>query len=69
VGFTVKLIQWNAIHRTDLPALGCIEMPDALGAQIGVYLVNLLALGNGMVRTLRLAYITVYAGVGDLERH
>jgi hypothetical protein len=69
MSFRVRLIQWNAIHRTYLTALGHIEMTDAFGAQIRVDLVDFFALENGVIRTLWLTYITVDAGVGDFERH
>jgi hypothetical protein len=40
-------------------------MAHALGAQVGVYLVNLDTLVNGLVGALGLAYITIDAFGGD----
>ena len=64
-GLNVVRILRNAFHRTDLDTLRGLEVADALGAQVGVDLVDLLALVDGVVRTLRFTDITVDAFVGN----
>ena len=63
--FGFRDAQGNAIHRTHLLALRFIVVADAFGAQIGVDDVNLLALGDGAVRALGLAYVAVDAFIGN----
>jgi hypothetical protein len=55
----------DTVHRTDLHALGRLVVTYALGTQIGIDLVDLVALGNGAVGALGLADIAVDAFVGD----
>ncbi|MFT6476323.1 MAG: hypothetical protein ACJA1T_001140 [Zhongshania aliphaticivorans] len=54
-------VKGNAIHRTNLLALGFVKMANAFGAAIGIYLVNAVALINGFVGALRLTHVTVNA--------
>jgi hypothetical protein len=62
-------IEDNAIHRTDVHALGGFEVADAFGAEIGIDLVDLLAHGNRPVRALGLTDITVDAFVSNQQGH
>lgn len=57
--------QGDAIHRAHLLALRLIVVADAFGAKIGVDDVNLLALGDGAVRALGLAYVAIDAFIGN----
>jgi len=59
----------DAVYRADFNALRGVKMADALGTQLRVYKVDVLALGDGAVRALRLAYIAVDALVGNEQRH
>ena len=55
----------DAIHRAHHRALRLIEVADALGASRRIDLIDLCALRDGQIRTLRLAYVAVDAFVGD----
>ena len=59
----------NTRYRADLHTLGLIEMPYTLRAFMGVNFINLLAHKNGIVRTLRLADVTVDAFIGNDQSH
>jgi hypothetical protein len=59
----------NAIHRTNVHALGSFKVADTFGAEIGVDLVDLFAHGNRPVRALGLTDIAVDAFVGNQQRH
>src|SRR5690606_22280075 len=69
VGFNVRRIQRNAVHGTDLLALGFVVVADTLGALVGINDIDLGARGNGLVRALRLADIAIDAVVGNHQRH
>jgi hypothetical protein len=58
----------NAIHRTDVHALGSFKVADAFGAQIGVDLVDLFAHGNRPFGHSG-SDIAVDAFVGNQQRH
>ncbi len=58
-----------ASHGTDLLALGLIEMPDALGAFIGIDLIDQGPHENGIIRTFRFADVAIDAIVGDHQGH
>ena len=59
----------DAVNRAYLLTLRLIVMANTLGALVGIYLVNIDALRNRVVRALRFTDITIDALVGDLERH
>jgi hypothetical protein len=63
--FAPGWIEWNATDRTDLLALGLVEMADALGALVGIDLVDLGAHVNGVIWALGLANVAVDAFVGN----
>ena len=57
----------NTLNRTDFHALRRIKVTYALGAQVGIDLVNFDTLVNGLIGTFGLAYITVDAFFGDSQ--
>src|SRR5262249_22309476 len=59
----------DTVDRTDLHALRRVEVPDALGALPRVDDVDLHALRNRVIGTLRLADVAIDALVGDHQRH
>ena len=61
-------VEWYAINRAYLHALGRIEMSNAFGTFVRVNLVYLDALKNGVVRALGLANVAVDALVGNFKR-
>jgi len=65
MGLLVVRVLRNTIYRTNLHALGFVIMPDAFGAEIGIDLIDLLALVNCAIGALRFAHITVDAFVGN----
>lgn len=68
-GLHVSGIPDDAVDGTDADAGRLLVVTDALGAAIGVDLVDLLAEANGLVRTLGIAHVTVDALVGDEQGH
>jgi len=68
-GFHVGGIPDDAIDRADADAGRLLIVADAFGAAIRVYLVDLAPQGDGLVRTLRIAHVTVDALVGDEQCH
>jgi hypothetical protein len=58
-------MQWNAINRTDLPALRGIKMAYALRALVGIDLVNLNPHKNRIIRALGLTDVAIDALVGN----
>jgi hypothetical protein len=65
VGFDVISIFWNAVYRADLNTLRGVVMADTLGTEVGVDLIDLIALGDGAVGAFRFADVAVDAFVGD----
>ena len=63
--FYIVGMQWNAINRTDLPALRGIKMAYALRALVGIDLVNLNPHKNRIIRALGLADVAIDALVGN----
>ena len=63
--FYIVGMQWNAINRTDLPALRGIKMAYALGALVGIDLVNLNPHKNRIIRALGLTDVAIDALVGN----
>jgi hypothetical protein len=59
----------NAIHGADFATLRRIEVPDALGAFVGIDDVDFIALRNRVVWALGLANIAVDAFIGDHQGH
>jgi hypothetical protein len=59
----------DAVDRADLDALRGLVVADALGAQLGVDDVDLVALGYRAVRALGLAHVAVDAFVGNHQGH
>ena len=68
-GFDKFRVYRDAGNRTELNALGLIEMPHAFGTFGRIYLVDFLAQVDGIIRALRLAHITVDAVIGDHQCH
>jgi hypothetical protein len=62
-------IQRNAINGAHLLALWFIVVANALGAQVRVDYVDLLALRDRFVRALRFADVAIDAIVGDYQGH
>ncbi|MNF73040.1 hypothetical protein D3C84_550320 [compost metagenome] len=69
LAFDMGFIQGDAVDGADLLALRLVVVADALGAEVGIDHVDLLALGNGAVWALGFADVAVDAVVGDLEGH
>jgi len=65
VGLDVGFILRDAIHGADFHALRCVVVAYALGAFFRVDDVDGLALRDGVVGALWLAYVAVDAFVGD----
>jgi hypothetical protein len=63
--FYIVGVQWNAINRTDLPALRGIKMAYALRALVGIDLVNLNPHKNRIIRALGLTDVAIDALVGN----
>ena len=59
----------DAINRTDLNALGSLEMAHAFRASLPVDLVDNFTLKNGIIRAFRFTNITIDAIVCDQESH
>jgi hypothetical protein len=59
----------NARHGADLHTLRLIEVPDALGAFVGVDFVNLWPQENGFIWALGLTHIAIDAFIGDHQGH
>ena len=55
----------DTIHRANLYALRLFKMTHALGAKVGINLVDLFTLGNGVVGALGLTDIAVDAFIVD----
>ena len=65
----VRRIDRDAAHRAQLHALRLVEVAHALGAALGIDLVDLLAHRDRLVGALGLADIAVDALVGDPQGH
>ena len=63
--FYIVGMQWNAINRTDLPALRGIKMAYALRALVGIDLVNLNPHENRIIGALGLTDVAIDALVGN----
>ena len=63
--FHIIGMQWNAINRTDLPALRGIKMAYALRALVGIDLVNLNPHKNRIIRALGLTDVAIDALVSN----
>ena len=63
--FYIVGMQWNAINRTDLPALRGIKMAYALRALVGIDLVNLNPHKNRIIGALGLTDVAIDALVGN----
>ncbi len=61
-------VEWDAIDRAHLLALRFIVMPYAFRAQVRVYLVDLLPLGDSVVWAHRLTNVAVDAFIGNIKR-
>ncbi|CAK0780580.1 conserved hypothetical protein [Gammaproteobacteria bacterium] len=59
----------DAVHGTNLNALGLVKVTYAFRTQVGVDDVGLIALRNGAVRALGLANITIDAFIGNNQGH
>ena len=59
----------QSIGQTLMQVEKLLMVADAFGAAIRVYLVNLAPQADGLVRTLRIAHVTVDALVGDEQCH
>jgi hypothetical protein len=59
----------DTVNRTYLNALGLIEMTHALCAEIGIDLVDLVALRDGTVGAFGFANVAVDTFVGDDQGH
>jgi len=68
-GLRVCGILGDAFHRANSDALRGVEVTDALGAATRVDDIDLHALGDGLIRALRLADVAIDAFVGDHQRH
>jgi hypothetical protein len=55
----------NTIDRANFYALRGLVMADALGAQIGIDLIDLVALGNGAVGAFGFTDIAIDAFIGN----
>ena len=60
-------VEWYAINRAYLHALGRIKMSHAFGTFVRVNFVNLDALKNGVVRAFRLANVAIDALVSNFK--
>lgn len=67
--FRVLRIGGNALDGAHLPALGFVEMADALRALGWIDHVDLRPHRNCVVRALRLAHVAIDALVGNHEGH
>lgn len=63
--FYIVGMQWNAINRTNLPALRGIKMAYALRTLVGIDLVNLNPHKNRIIRALGLTDVAIDALVGN----
>ena len=63
--FYIVGMQWNAINRTNLPALRGIKMAYALRALVGINLVNLNPHKNRIIRALGFTDVAIDALVGN----
>jgi len=69
LGFLARGVQRDTVDRAHLLALRLVEMTDALGAFVGVDLIDLFALVDGAVGALRFADVAVDAFVGNHQSH
>jgi hypothetical protein len=70
VGFVVLRVNHNGvIDWTHLLTGGNIVMANAFGAAIGIYLVDIIAHRNGLIRAFRFAHIAVDAFFGNQQCH
>ncbi|MEY4295283.1 MAG: hypothetical protein RLY82_971, partial [Pseudomonadota bacterium] len=60
-------VQRNAIYGAHFFTLRHVKMPDALCAFVWIYLVNLFAHVNRVVRALRLAHVAIDTFVGNQQ--
>jgi len=59
----------DTVDRADLDTLGLVIVADALGAEIGIDLIDLVTLVDGTIGALGLTYITVDAFVSNNQSH
>jgi hypothetical protein len=59
----------DALYGANGDTLRGVEVTDALGTAIWVDDIDLHALGDGLIRALRLADVAIDAFVGDHQRH
>jgi hypothetical protein len=59
LGLGVIRVNEDAVHRTDLDALGFVVVADTLGAVVGIDHVDLVPLADRTIRALGFAYIAV----------
>src|SRR5690606_27285215 len=69
LGLLLLGVDQDAVHGAHLDALRLVIVAHALGAEIRVDLVDLVALGNRTVGALGLAHIAVDAFIGDHQSH
>jgi hypothetical protein len=69
LGFRILRVQWNATYRTQLYALGLVEVPYALGAQAWIDFVKRFTHADGLIRAHGLTHITVDTLVSDHQCH
>lgn len=69
LGLLMLWVQNDAIHRADLDTLGRLIVTDALGAQVRVDLVDLIALKDRAIGAFRFAHIAVDAFVSNGQCH
>jgi hypothetical protein len=69
LGLLVIGVLEDAVDRAHLDTLGSLVVADALGTEIGVDDIDLVALADGAVGAFGLAHVTVDAFVSDVKRH
>ena len=69
LGLLMLRVQNDAIHRADLDTLGRLIVTDALGAQVRIDLVDLIALKDRAIGAFRFAHIAVDAFVSNGQCH
>ena len=67
--FGVSGVDGNTSHGADLLALRLVEMSDALGAFIGIDLIDQRPHEDGLIGAFRLTDVAVDAIVGNHQRH
>jgi hypothetical protein len=62
-------IKGDTIYRADIHTLLGIVVTHTLGTEVRIDLIDLVSLGYGTIRTLRLTYITIDALIGNHQCH